>query len=230
MFLPLGARPHLMWKGLSGVSGYVEPKVNRSIEVYVDHTPIDWTVSDDVFVESVTYPGWYRVYDRSNAHGVPARYFDTGADLRIMVKVVDTYTHTSLMGKEPEFVKDQPKKFKVDFMGSGTWSDKEYEDGHIFTIKAGSSTQPIYPKFKVSVVDEDDFDLTNGELNTFILASWKKKFNYNIFSWYNPSQSLELDNTNNYIPILIQSASVLTYTNDANPEDDDFTPEQVSVD
>ena len=230
MFLPLGARPHLMWKGLSGVSGYVEPKVNRSIEVYVDHTPIDWTVSDTVFVESVTYPGWYRVYDRSDAHGVPARYFDTRADFRIMVKVVDAYTHTSLMGKEPEFVKDQPKKFKVDFMGSGTWSDKEYEDGHIFTIKAGSSTQPIYPKFKVSVVDEDDFDLTNGGLNTFILAGWKKKFNYNIFSWYNPSQSLELDNTNNYIPILIQSASVKTYTNDANPEDDDFTPEQVSLD
>ena len=230
MFLPLGARPHLMWKGLSGVSGYVEPKVNRSIEVYVDHTPIDWTASDTVFVESVTYPGWYRVYDRSDAHGVPARYFDTRADLRIMVKVVDAYTHTSLMGKEPEFVKDQPKKFKVDFMGSGTWSDKEYEDGHIFTIKAGSSTQPIYPKFKVSVVDEDDFDLTNGGLNTFILAGWKKKFNYNIFSWYNPSQSLELDNTNNYIPILIQSASVKTYTNDANPEDDDFTPEQVSLD
>lgn len=228
MFLPLGVRPHIIWKGLYGISEYVVPKVNRSMEVYVDHTPIGWKVSDTNLVASSTYPGWYRVFSTPPNQGIPNRYFDTIADLHIMVKVVDTYIDTALTGKAPNFISDQPKRFKVDFEGNGIWSDKEYDDGYIFTIKAGSSTKAIYPKFKVSVIDEDDFNLTNGTISTFILA-WKKKFNYNIFSWYNPSISLELDNTNNYIPILIQSASVKTYTNDADPKDDSFTPEPISL-
>ena len=229
MFLPLGVRPHIIWKGLHGISGYVVPKVNRSIEVYVDHTPIGWTTEDDIFIESDIYPGWYKVIDKTYPLGPTTKYFDTGADLRIMVKILDHYNDTALTGKEPNFVKDQPKKFKVDFSGNNIWSDQEYEDGHIFTIKAGSSTKPIYPRFKVSVIDKDDFNISPGLFNTFILGAWKKKFNYNIFSWYNQSVSLELDNTNNYIPILIQSASVKTYTNDADPGDDSFTPEPISL-
>ena len=45
------------------------------------------------------------------------RYFDTMADLHIMVKVVDTYIDTALTGKSPNFISDQPKRFRVNFNG-----------------------------------------------------------------------------------------------------------------
>ena len=217
MFLPIGTRPHLIWDNVNVGDGY-ESKITRSIEVYVDRTPIDWEPSDDVFVESNEYPGWYRVYDKSDPHsGVPARNFDW-SQLRFMVKVKDT-------GETTAFISDQPKKFVVAFNGND-FSDTEYEDGHIFTVKPGGDGK-YYPKFKVSVICEEDFDLTDGSLNTFIITSWLKDFNYNIFKHYNPSVDLVMSPTNTYVPILIQSASIRTYTNDANPDDDDFDPQQV---
>lgn len=217
MFLPIGTRPHLIWDNVNVGDGY-ESKVTRSIEVYVDRTPIDWEPSDDVFVESNEYPGWYRVYDKSDQHsGTPARNFDW-SQLKFMVKIKDT-------GGTPAFISDQPKKFVVAFNGND-FSDTEYEDGHIFTVKPGGDGK-YYPKFKVSVICEEDFDLTDGSLNTFIIASWLKDFNYNIFKHYNPSVDLVMSPTNTYVPILIQSASIRTYTNDANPDDDDFDPQQV---
>lgn len=217
MFLPIGTRPHLIWDNVNVGDGY-ESKITRSIEVYVDRTPIDWEPSDDVFVESNEYPGWYRVYDKSDPHsGVPARNFDW-SQLRFMVKVKDT-------GGTPAFISDQSKKFVVAFNGND-FSDTEYEDGHIFTVKPGGDGK-YYPKFKVSVICEEDFDLTDGLLNTFIISGWLKNFNYNIFKHYNPSVNLVMGPTNTYVPILIQSASVRTYTNDANPDDDDFDPQQV---
>lgn len=220
MFLPIGTRPHLIWDNVNVGDGY-ESKITRSIEVYVNRTPIDWEPSDDVFVESIEYPGWYRVYDKSDPHsGVPARNFDW-SQLRFMVKVKDT-------GGTPAFISDQPKKFVVAFNFNGNdFSDTEYEDGHIFTVKPGGDGK-YYPKFKVSVICEEDFDLTaDGSLNTFIIASWLKDFNYTIFKHYNPSVDLVMSPTNTYVPLLIQSASVRTYTNDANPDDDDFDPQQV---
>lgn len=254
-FMPIGTRPHILWNGLfndvddgySDINGNAfididyrlftgrddtgqellsaEPYVNRSIEVYVDRTPIDWEPSDDVFVESNEYQGWYRVYDKSDPHsGVPARNFDW-SQLRFMVKVKDNFTHESLLNKEPAFISDQPKKFVVAFNGND-FSDTEYEDGHIFTVKPGGDGK-YYPKFKVSVICEEDFDLTDGSLNTFIISSWLKDFNYTIFKHYNPSVDLVMSPTNTYVPLLIQSASVRTYTNDANPDDDDFDPQQV---
>lgn len=217
MFLPIGTRPHLIWDNVNVGDGY-ESKITRSIEVYVDRTPIDWEPSDDVFVESNEYQGWYRVYDKSDPHsGVPARNFDW-SQLRFMVKIKDT-------GGTPAFISDQPKKFVVAFNGND-FSDTEYEDGHIFTVKPGGDGK-YYPKFKVSVICEEDFDLTDSSLNTFIITSWLKDFNYNIFKHYNPSVDLVMSPTNTYVPILIQSASVRTYTNDANPDDDDFDPQQV---
>jgi len=217
MFLPIGTRPHLICDNVNVGDGY-ESKITRSIEVYVNRTPIDWEPSDDVFVESNEYPGWYRVYDKSDPHsGVPARNFDW-SQLRFMVKVKDT-------GGTPAFISDQPKKFVVAFNGND-FSDTEYEDGHIFTVKPGGDGK-YYPKFKVSVICEEDFDLTDGSLNTFIIASWLKDFNYTIFKHYNPSVDLVMSPTNTYVPILIQSASIRTYTNDANPDDDDFDPQQV---
>lgn len=217
MFLPIGTRPHLIWDNVNVGDGY-ESKITRSIEVYVNRTPIDWDPSDDVFVESNEYPGWYRIYDKSDPHsGVPARNFDW-SQLRFMVKVKDT-------GGTPAFISDQPKKFVVAFNGND-FSDTEYEDGHIFTIKPGGDGK-YYPKFKVSVICEEDFDLTDGSLNTFIISGWLKNFNYNIFKHYNPSVDLVMSPTNTYVPILIQSASIRTYTNDANPDDDDFDPQQV---
>lgn len=217
MFLPIGTRPHLIWDNVNVGDGY-EYKITRSIEVYVDRIPIDWEPSDDVFVESNEYPGWYRVYDKSDPHsGVPARNFDW-SQLRFMVKVKDT-------GGTPAFISDQPKKFVVAFNGND-FSDTEYEDGHIFTVKPGGDGK-YYPKFKVSVICEEDFDLIDGSLNTFIISGWLKNFNYNIFKHYNPSVNLVMGPNNTYVPILIQSASVRTYTNDANPGDDDFDPQQV---
>lgn len=217
MFLPIGTRPHLIWDNVNVGDGY-ESKITRSIEVYVDRTPIGWEPSDDVFVESNEYPGWYRVYDKSDPYsGVPARNFNW-SQLRFMVKVKDT-------GGTPAFISDQPKKFVVAFNGND-FSDTEYEDGHIFTVKPGGDGK-YYPKFKVSVICEEDFDLTDGSLNTFIIASWLKDFNYTIFKHYNPSVDLVMSPTNTYVPILIQSASIRTYTNDANPDDDDFDPQQV---
>lgn len=217
MFLPIGTRPHLIWDNVNVGDNY-EHKINRSIEVYVDRVPINWTSSDTVFVPSSEYPGWYRVYDRLVELGViPVRNFDWSS-LKFMVKVKDT-------GGTPAFISDQPKKFVVAFNGND-FSDIEYEDGHIFTVKPGGEYL-YYPKFKVSVICEEDFDLTDGSLNTFIIASWLKDFNYTIFKHYNPSVDLVMSPTNTYVPILIQSASVRTYTNDANPDDDDFDPQQV---
>ena len=217
MFLPIGTRPHLIWDNVN-VGDRYESKITRSIEVYVDRTPIDWEPSDDVFVESNEYPGWYRVYDKSDPHsGVPARNFDW-SQLRFMVKVKDT-------GGTTAFISDQPKKFVVAFNGND-FSDTEYEDSYIFTVKPGGDGK-YYPKFKVSVICEEDFDLTNSSLNTFIISGWLKNFNYNIFKHYNPSVNLVMGPTHTYVPILIQSASVRTYTNDANPDDDDFDPQQV---
>lgn len=217
MFLPIGTRPHLIWDNVNVGDGY-ESKITRSIEVYVDRTPIGWRPSDDVFVESNEYPGWYRVYDKSGSqHVVPARNFDW-SQLRFMVKVKDT-------GGTPAFISDQPKKFVVAFNGND-FSDTEYEDGHIFIVKPGGDGK-YYPKFKVSVICEEDFDLTDSLLNTFIISGWLKNFNYNIFKHYNHSVDLVMSPTNTYVPILIQSASVRTYTNDANPDDDDFDPQQV---
>lgn len=217
MFLPIGTRPHLIWDNVNVGDGY-ESKITRSIEVYVDRTPIGWGPSDDVFVESNEYQGWYRVYDKSGPHsGTPARNFDW-SQLRFMVKVKDT-------GGTTAFISDQPKKFVVAFNGND-FSDTEYEDGHIFTIKPGGNGK-YYPKFNVSVICEEDFDLTNSSLNTFIIASWLKDFNYTIFKHYNPSVDLVMSPTNTYVPILIQSASIRTYTNDANPDDDYFDPQQV---
>lgn len=215
MFLPIGTRPHLIWDNVNVGDGY-ESKITRSIEVYVDRTPIDWEPSDDVFVESNEYPGWYRVYDKYSPHsGIPVRNFDW-SQLRFMVKVKDT-------GGTPAFISDQSKKFVVAFNGND-FSDTEYEDGHIFIVKPGGR---YYPKFKVSVICEEDFNLTNGSLNTFIIASWLKEYNYTLFKHYNPSVDLVMSPTNTYVPLLIQSASVRTYTNDANPDDDDFDPQQV---
>lgn len=217
MFLPIGTRPHLIWDNVNVGDNY-ESKINRSIEVYVDRVPINWTPSDTVFVPSNEYPGWYRVYDRLvELEVIPVRNFDWSS-LKFMVKVKDT-------GGTPAFISDQPKKFVVAFNGND-FSDTEYEDGHIFTVKPGGEYL-YYPKFKVSVTCEEDFDLTDGSLNTFIISGWLKNFNYNIFKHYNPSVDLVMSPTNTYVPILIQSASVRTYTNDANPDDDDFDPQQV---
>ena len=217
MFLPIGTRPHLIWDNVNVGDNY-EHKINRSIEVYVDRVPINWTSSDTVFVPSSEYPGWYRVYDRLvELEVIPVRNFDWSS-LKFMVKVKDT-------GGTPAFISDQPKKFVVAFNGND-FSDIEYEDGHIFTVKPGGEYL-YYPKFKVSVICEEDFDLTDGSLNTFIIASWLKDFNYTIFKHYNPSVDLVMSPTNTYVPILIQSASIRTYTNDANPDDDDFDPQQV---
>ncbi len=219
MFLPLGVRPHLIWKGLYEESGNVENKVVRSIEVYVDRVPINWEASDDLFVPSTDYPGWYRVYDRSTSESTPARAFDW-APLKFMVKVKDS-------GNLPAFVSDQPKKFVVAFNGDD-YSEVEFEDGHIFTINP-IGDNIYYPKFKVSVVCEDDFDLTNGSISTFKISEWKKEYNYTLFKHDNPSVDLELSNNNNYIPIRIQSSTVRTYTNGATPSpgDDNFIPQQV---
>ena len=215
MFLPIGTRPHLIWDNVNVGNNY-EVKISRSIEVYVDRTPIDWDSSDDVFVVSSEYPGWYRVYDRSSHYIVPARDF-SWAPLRFMVKINDT-------GGTPAFISDQPKKFIVAF--GNNFSDSEYDDGHIFTINPGNNNR-YYPKFKVSVPCEEDFDLTNGTIDTFIIANWKKEFNYTLFKHYNHSVDTTLSNSNKYVPILIQSAFVRTYTNNANPEDDTFIPQQV---
>ena len=217
MFLPIGTRPHLIWDNVNVGDGY-ESKITRSIEVYVDRTPIDWESSDDVFVESNEYQGWYRVYDKSDPiSGIPARNFDW-SQLRFMVKIKDT-------GGTPAFISDQPKKFVVAFNGTD-FSDTEYEDGHIFTVKPGGDGK-YYPKFKVSVICEGDFNLTNSSLNTFTIASWLKEYNYTIFNHYNPQVDLVMSPNNTYVPILIQSASVRTYTNDANPGDDYFDPQQI---
>jgi len=219
MFLPLGVRPHLIWKGLYGESGKIENKVARSIEVYVDRVPIDWEDSDDVFVPSTDYPGWYRVYDRSTSEDIPARDFDW-APLKFMVKVKDS-------GNLPAFVSDQPKKFVVAFNGED-YSEVEFEDGHIFTINP-IGDDVYYPKFKVSVICKDDFDLTNGSISTFKISEWKKEYNYTLFKHDNPSVDLELSNNNDYISIRIQSSTVRTYTNGATPSpgDDTFIPQQV---
>ena len=221
IFLPIGTRPHLIWDNVSVGDGY-EPKVNRSIEVYVDRVPINWTSLDTVFVPSNEYPGWYRVYDRLvQLEVIPVRNFDW-SPLKFMVKVVDSDN------ENPAFIRDQPKKFVVDFNNNidTDFSDIEYEDGHIFTVKP-CGDYIYYPKFKVSVICEDDFDLTDGSLNTFIIGKWMKYFNYTMFKHYNTSVDLELSPTNTYVPILIQSAFIRTYTNDANPDDDDFEPQQV---
>ena len=221
IFLPIGTRPHLIWDNVSVGDGY-EPKVNRSIEVYVDRVPINWTSLDTVFVPSNEYPGWYRVYDRLvQLEVIPVRNFDW-SPLKFMVKVVDGDN------ENPAFIRDQPKKFVVDFNNNTNtdFSDIEYEDGHIFTVKP-CGDYIYYPKFKVSVICEDDFDLTDGSLNTFIIGKWMKYFNYTMFKHYNTSVDLELSPTNTYVPILIQSAFIRTYTNDANPDDDDFEPQQV---
>jgi len=217
MFLPIGTRPHLIWDNVNVGNNHVS-KVTRSIEVYVDRTPINWTSSDNVFVRSNVYSGWYRVYDR-NPGSTQSRSFDW-RPLRFMVKVKDT-------GNAYNFVSDQPKRFVVAFNGND-YSDVEYEDGHIFTLKPGGNGL-YYPKFKVSVICEDDFDLTNGSISTFTISEWLKHFNYTLFKHLNQSSSssYELSVNNDYIPIIIQSASVRTYTNDANPEDDNFTPQQV---
>lgn len=215
MFLPIGTRPHIIWDNVNVGDGY-ESKVTRSIEVYVNRTPIDWSPNDNVFVESNEYPGWYRVYEISRPR-IPLRNFDW-LPLKFMVKVKDT-------GGTPAFISDQPKKFVVAFNGKD-FSDTEYEDGHIFIVKPRGDSI-YYPKFKISVLCEEDFDLTDGSLNTFIIASWLKYFNYTLFKHYNHSVDLIMSPNNTYVPILIQSASVRTYTNDANPDDDDFDPQQV---
>lgn len=220
-FLPIGTRPHLIWDGVNSGDNFTS-KVNRLIEVYVDRVPINWTPSDDVFVESDEYPGWYRVYNTSNP--IPARDFNW-LPIKFMVKVKDIYYDASLMNQKPAFIQDQPKRFVAAFNGSD-YSETEYEDGHIFTLKPGNDGI-YYPKFKVSVLCEEDFDLSEGTSSTFIISKWLKMYNYTIFKHYNSSVSRTLSNSNTYIPILIQSASIRTYTNDANPGDDVFTPSQV---
>lgn len=213
MFLPVGTRPHIIWDNVSTGNNY-ESKVSRSIEVYIDRLPINFSSQDTSIVPSVEYPGWYRVYDEGNA------YDFSWSSLRFMVKVKDGNSNHI-----PAFAKDQLKKYIVAFNGED-YSDVEYDDGHIFTLKPGGDI--IYwPKFKVSVLCDDDFDLTNGILSTFTISSWKKEFNYTIFKHYNSSVDCKLSNTNNYIPVLIQSAFVKTYTNNADPEDDEFIPQPV---
>lgn len=213
LFLPIGTRPHIIWDNVNVGNNYVS-KVTRSIEVYVNRTPINWTSSDNVFVPSSEYPGWYRVYYRTANQ---SRNF-SWLPLKFMVKVKDNDT-------TQVFTKDQPKKFVVAFDGIN-YSDVEYEDGHIFTLNPGGNGL-YFPKFKVSVICEEDFNLSNGSISTFIISNWLKEFNYTIFKHLNPSSRYELSINSDYIPVIVQSASVRTYTNDANPDDDTFVPQQV---
>lgn len=213
LFLPIGTRPHIIWDNVNVGNNYVS-KVTRSIEVYVNRTPINWTSSDKVFVPSSEYPGWYRVYYRTANQ---SRNF-SWLPLKFMVKVKDNDT-------TQVFTKDQPKKFVVAFDGIN-YSDVEYEDGHIFTLNPGGNGL-YFPKFKVSVICEEDFNLSNGSISTFIISNWLKEFNYTIFKHLNPSSKYELSINSDYIPVIVQSASVRTYTNDANPDDDTFVPQQV---
>ena len=222
LFLPINTRPHLIWDHVNTGNGFT-PKVKRYIEVYVDRPYVGWSSDDSNFIISEEYPGWYQVLNTSSIYS-PARNF-SWEPLKIMVRVKDNYSEDlSLTGKAPAFINDQVKRFKVAFNGSD-YSESSYEDGHIFTIKPGSNG--LYPKFKVDVLCEDDFDLSDGLLSTFIISNWLKTYNYTLFKQYNSSVNRVLSDTNQYVPILIQSALVHTFTNDADPSDDNFVSQQV---
>lgn len=218
IFLPIGSRPHLIWDNISSngeiLNGF-ENKVNRSIEMYVDRAPLSY--SDQQFTPSDKYPGWYQVHSLF-AFG-PTTF--TWSPFKLMIRVVDEYPLNHI----PAFIKDQPKRFNIAF--GGDYSEIEYEDGKVFTINPGNA---LNPRVRVSTICEEDFNITNM-ISSFRVdtgdTGWKKYYNYTLFKHYNSNLERELNSNHKYIPIIIQSAIVRTLTNNADPSDDDFTPQQV---
>lgn len=219
LFLPMGSRPHLIWDNVLSkgkvVNGF-ENKVSRSVELYVDRANIG--SMNPMFIPSTKYPGWYQVKYTSGTNVVSFSW----APLRVMVKIIDEYP----FNHRPAFIEDQPKRFNISF-GPITFSEIEYEDGKVFTINPGML---ITPRARVSTICPEDFNLTHFT-RSFIInrgnKGWKKYYNYTLFNHYNNEVERELSNTQTYIPIIIQSATVRTLTNNADPRDDQFTPQQV---
>lgn len=122
-FLPLGARPHLIFKDIvmGGSTGTFDPKTDRNLEIFIDRMP------DTVMGGSVPLidngDGWYKF----NGTQIAFTSFLDNRPVRLKVKVKDIGVLDGTYG-EPT-----PKTFQIKFSDSDGWSE-DFEDGHIFTI------------------------------------------------------------------------------------------------
>ena len=121
-FLPLGARPHLIFENIDidGTVGVFDPKTTRSLEIFIDRMPDKLMGGTVPLVDNGD--GWYKF----NGSQIAFTSFLDNRPVRLKVKVVDTGILDGSYG-EPT-----PKTFQVKFNGSD-WSE-DFEDGHIFTI------------------------------------------------------------------------------------------------
>ena len=210
-FLPLGARPHLIFEDVmvEETLSTFNPKTSRYVRVFIDRMPIRLLESEDPLPLEDNGDGWF-IFTNSEPM-IQLTSFDD-QPVRLKVEVVDDGI------LDGEIVESTPKTFKIDF-GDGNWSE-DFESGHIFTI----SPRTYGNDYSYIIISPTSISPLEYDLVRWIcpITIWfHRVYQYEIFN----EQSVGPYNitiNNPYVLVVIQSYAGRTSSKNADPSDDEF--------